>query len=509
MYKPNFQKREVIVFRQFQRKGYSLFACLGREVLISVLSVATLSATKAAGISDETWRADADHATTVQARHNAPGKQTAGNGTTYSFATLAQLPEFGVTYVDGAPGYYLVERNDTIAESDRFVLDENVIVKFEDQVTLVIKGEADFTVSDGSRTTFTRAHELATPYSIKVNNTQGARFRNVTFDYVGVESMSTGAIEVENCTFTNHTGTSAAALYFITNGQESLIRDCLFETCKRAAIGSAANASQPMTISRCQLKRNSTDNRNIPQINITASKVTIDGCIVEGDSTSQTINNMVGGIGISNFSAFPDTEVLVKDCQITHNRYGIGTVGPVNIRIEQNHIRDNNHEANPMNGGSGISLYDPYAMTTAVIAGNHIEGNIWGITIIGCKDVNVGQPTASDVKSPGGNTFLNNGFDGQPYDLYNNSKLTVYAQNNKWSVSSQTEEQIESVIFHKNDDSSLGEVIFMPAYDNEAAITLPRLPVPAACGRYGLNGMRLPSSTTRQLFIENGKKYFR
>ena len=58
MYKPDFQKHEVIVFRQFQRKGYSLFACLGREVVISVLSVATLSSAKAAGISDETFRVD-------------------------------------------------------------------------------------------------------------------------------------------------------------------------------------------------------------------------------------------------------------------------------------------------------------------------------------------------------------------------------------------------------------------------------------------------------------------
>ena len=67
MYKPLFLKREVLVFRQFQRKGYSLFACLGREVVISVLSVATLSATKAAGISDETWRVDsAGHVREVQ-----------------------------------------------------------------------------------------------------------------------------------------------------------------------------------------------------------------------------------------------------------------------------------------------------------------------------------------------------------------------------------------------------------------------------------------------------------
>ncbi|MBO7140281.1 MAG: TonB-dependent receptor [Prevotella sp.] len=58
MYKPLFLKREVLVFRQFQRKGYSLFACLGREVIISVLSVATLSAAKAPNVSDEVWRAD-------------------------------------------------------------------------------------------------------------------------------------------------------------------------------------------------------------------------------------------------------------------------------------------------------------------------------------------------------------------------------------------------------------------------------------------------------------------
>ncbi len=63
MYKPNFQKREVLVFHQFQRKSYSLFACLGREVIISVLSVATLSSSKAASISDETWRVDSSQVT--------------------------------------------------------------------------------------------------------------------------------------------------------------------------------------------------------------------------------------------------------------------------------------------------------------------------------------------------------------------------------------------------------------------------------------------------------------
>lgn len=51
MHKSNFNKRTPITFKQFGRKGYSLFACLGREVLIGTLSVATLTFAKADGIS--------------------------------------------------------------------------------------------------------------------------------------------------------------------------------------------------------------------------------------------------------------------------------------------------------------------------------------------------------------------------------------------------------------------------------------------------------------------------
>ena len=119
-----------------------------------------------------------------------------------------------------------------------------------------------------------------------------------------------------------------------------------------------------------------------------------------------------------------------------------------------------------MNGGSGISHYDPYMLTNAKIAGNHIEGSLWGVTIIGCKNVNLGRTdvAADDPEyNNGGNTFKDNGNNGLLYDLYNNSANTVYAQNNTWNVSSQTQEQIETVIFHKADDASLGEVIYLPA----------------------------------------------
>ena len=47
-YKTQFNQRKALRFRQFTRKGYALFACLGRVVTIGVLSVATLESASAA-----------------------------------------------------------------------------------------------------------------------------------------------------------------------------------------------------------------------------------------------------------------------------------------------------------------------------------------------------------------------------------------------------------------------------------------------------------------------------
>ena len=47
-YKTLFNQRKALRFRQFSRKGYALFACLGRVVTIGVLSVATLESASAA-----------------------------------------------------------------------------------------------------------------------------------------------------------------------------------------------------------------------------------------------------------------------------------------------------------------------------------------------------------------------------------------------------------------------------------------------------------------------------
>ena len=66
MYKPTFNlKRPVLVFRQFGNKGYSLFACLGREVVCSVLSVATLTYASAESVSTDPVVTDSTSMTTA------------------------------------------------------------------------------------------------------------------------------------------------------------------------------------------------------------------------------------------------------------------------------------------------------------------------------------------------------------------------------------------------------------------------------------------------------------
>ena len=66
MYKPTFNKRQVLVFRHFGNKGYSLFSCLGREVVCSVLSVATLTYASAESVSTSPVVTDSAAMTTAR-----------------------------------------------------------------------------------------------------------------------------------------------------------------------------------------------------------------------------------------------------------------------------------------------------------------------------------------------------------------------------------------------------------------------------------------------------------
>lgn len=440
----------------------------------------------------------------------ADGFKTAGDGTVYSLDKLSEIEAANVyKYVDEDDGevIYVMYENDTIAAGDSFVMDDGVTLQFDDEVTLVIEGQGDFRLEKGS--VFDSAFDdYADVSPMGVHITGGdsqTEFVNCQFYYVGLKCTSPHGLSFRNCGFYNNNGAMGqAALTLGPSGAPFVVEDCSFEYGKKPAIAGAANYYNPLTIKNCTFKHNALLNKNTPQLNLTvASSVTIDGCEIIGD----TDLTMVGGIGISNFSAVEGTHITIKNCHIADNRYGIGTVGPMDIRIEGNTLQDNRYETNAMNGGSGISLYDPYQKTTAVIARNTISGNLWGVTVIGCKDVNMGQPTRSDIQTPGLNVFNSNGNGGVLYDLYNNSSNKIYAQNNTWGVGEQTEEQIETVIFHKVDDESLGEVIFMPAANTNGIGGTIRTTDKTAASVYDLAGrQRTKKNVIYKIGVVHGQK---
>lgn len=429
---------------------------------------------------------------------------TPGDGKAYSFETLAGIAESGVSITDGA---YVVNGTVTIALGDEFVIDNGATVLFADAAELVVKGKADLRAA--TPTLLGRLGESTSCYGLNIQSEEVTEVSNLTFEYVGLRGGTTAGMNVSDCKFLNHNGTASGALFLGGNGASFKVENCEFENCQKAAIGGAANFFCPLLVENCTFKMNSQANGNVPQLNLTASEdITIRNCVVEGDSTL----TMVGGIGIANWFGSEGMNVCIEGCEITNNRYGITTMGIMDVVIKNNVISNNKFEVNPNNGGSGISLYDPYYKQKAVISGNIIEKSLWGITVIGCGDVNLGKTEvdadASDY-NPGGNVFRDNGNNGVLYDIYNNSANTVYAQGNIWNVSIQDAEHIETVIYHKTDDPSLGEVIFMPAGDPQGVSPI-RPDYDFQTKVYNLQGIRVTHPGTKKgIYIVNGKKVMR
>lgn len=387
-----------------------------------------------------------------------------GNSTNYTLESLSKIDTVGVTLE--SPGVYVMTEDVNIAIGDKFTMDNGVTLKMGNGVQFYAEGDVDFNCTQA--TLVTRNAETDEPKGFYIATeypTDTIRVNNITFDYAGFRTWFVGKMNVTNCKFTNNNGknSSSAALVFGPSGGTYKVKNCEFENGAVPGIGVGGNVQVGLLIENCVFNDNNTQNSNKPQINITVGgdqDIIIRNCTLKGAQRTK-----VGAIAVSNMMALAGTNnVIIEGCDIRDHRYGLTTThGPMNVTIKNNTLIDNKYETNAMNGGSGISLYDPYGYENVWIEGNHIEGSLWGITIIGGGNVNVGKtddPTAKDY-NPGNNVFINNGNGGALYDLYNNGTSTVYAQGNTWNVDEQTAEKIETVITHKADNSSLGEVIYM------------------------------------------------
>lgn len=397
---------------------------------------------------------------------NATEYVTLGDGTSYNMQLLSQTEGSGVTVE--SDGVYVMSNDVKIVAGDSFTLEGGIMIKMCDDVLLTVQGEGSFNCT--SNTLITRNAETDNPEGIYLNGDLVDylyEFNNITFEYAGVRSFIEANTSVQNCNFyfNNGAGSSSGAFAISQSGGQHTVSNCVFESNTVPAIGTGANTAVGLVIDNCTFKDNNTDNSNKPQVNVSAGG---DNDIVIKNSTFKGAErNKVGAISVANMLSTPGTnKVYIENNTITDHRYGITTMGQLDVRVIDNTMIDNNHETNAMNGGSGISIYDTGYTQDIYIEGNHIENSLWGITVIGGKNVNIGKtevgPDAADY-NPGRNVFVDNGNGGVLYDLYNNGVNTVYAQGNTWNVANQTADEIETVIFHKNDNEALGEVIYMDA----------------------------------------------
>lgn len=419
-----------------------------------------------------------------------------GNGTSYTLESLSKVDNAAVTLE--SPGVYVMSENVTIANGDKFTMESGVTLKMGDGVQFYAEGNVDFNCTEATLVTRNAAIDEPLGFYIATEDvTQTINVNNITFEYAGFRTWYLGKMNITNCKFLNNNGlnTSSAALYLGPSDGAYVVKNCEFTNNSVPGIGVGGNVQVALTIEDCVFNDNNTDNTNKPQINITVggnNDVIIKNCTLVGGKRT-----MVGAIAVSNMMALPGTNnVLIEGCDIRDHRYGITTThGPMNVVIKNNTLVDNKYETNAMNGGSGISLYDPYGYETVWIEGNHIESSLWGITIIGGGDINAGKiddPNASDY-NPGKNVFINNGNGGALYDLYNNGTSTVYAQGNTWNVDEQTAEKIETVITHKADNASLGEVIYMSEKSGVEGIISDDCDMPAVY--YTTQGVKIEKPT--------------
>ena len=345
-----------------------------------------------------------------------------------------------------------------------------------------------------------------------------------TFNYVGINygnGTEEGCLTATGCTFNNHNSKGGnAVINFTSLSKGNLVQDCVFENPTLSSVASGANVACGITIKDNIINKPTASNRLYPGINMSATgpyDIIIDGNEVHGAAAT----TRSGGIALACLLGNPPTGTLYVTNNFVENcSYGITLTGPGNVRMIGNTVLNNKYISDPDLGGSGLNITCNSAnvIAKAYMQGNHIEGNVWGITVIGNVDINAGYVTgdAKDVEyNPGQNVFINNGNtkytngfdpegDFQRFDLYNNSPNTVYAQNNYWYVAEAASPRVS--IFDVGDDATKGEVIYTPwAGTTYTGIDNINVDNNGSTQRYNILGQPVDSNY-RGIVIEKGKK---
>ena len=403
-----------------------------------------------------------------------------GNGTSYTLPDLVNVTDGAVTQ---GPDGFLINTDLTISTNDVLVIDNQVSRIDAAAILLTINGSMVCTNTGSNRVKFYGLNETE-HFKIRFENAVGCNIKKMYFsDGAGIKVIES-EVTFDDVKFVYFTRDYCNAVIDVFNC-DPVIKNCYFMLNQSAAISSPANGQASPQILNCDFDTNVTD-INSPQINLGPG----------GQDTIRIVGNeiytimaqwYVGGISVADLMGTRSTKVLLKDNIIREGRYGYNQQGQtISSVIEGNQFLNNFHEENPMNGGSGISIYGSSTNNKAILRNNVITGNLWGITAIYLHDIDLG--TEDDW---GNNVLHSNGNGGMVYDLYNNATCDITAVGNNWGTSNQQE--IEQHIVHQIDDPSLGLVTYIPfvGYDQITEIIDPKDLDLSEATLYTINGQRV------------------
>lgn len=371
--------------------------------------------------------------------------------------TLADIANASPGTISVSGNEYTLQENLIIAANDKVRIDSDAIVFIESALLLTVFGELDVTASD---TQFLAA-DIAMPYEgFRFEELSIVNIQNATIKNGGGLRVLTEDFTINNSVISENVagGATTGAVISISRGTPQITNNIITLN-ELPAIGSAANSATSPTISGNTIEGNNTENSNRPQINLGITDPTIVLQIINNTIIGNPANTQVGGIALANFVGGAINAVIAGN-EIRDNRFGITILGGnAIVEISENSIEDNNTQGEPNLGGSGINLNSTTNDMEVTASLNEIRGNLWGITLQGEATINLGD----EAGNIGGNTFSENGNNGDVFALFNNTQNTISALNNCWVEGVENTLAIaESVISHQVDDPALGEVLFDP-----------------------------------------------
>jgi len=393
---------------------------------------------------------------------------TPGTGVRWDLHTLMENSEGVITLVGD---HYELNGNVVISASDTLEILTNATLLLHD--LSYIESYGIFIVDAPDQAVFSALdpESAGTKWrGIRFYEGHYTSLRNATFEYGGgLKVNNGGTFHMDVCTLRHNyylagstSGSLSSGGVLDISGPATIKNSSIYSN-QRAAIATASNVASPIIFRNNYLFGNTTENSNRPQINLgpagSGNTSHIVGNTVIGNGFVQS-----GGIAYSSLLGVAG-DVVIDSNYVEANRYGITITGSgMNGWVRYNTLIANNIQNNPSLGGSGInfSASSSAAYQHVMVTGNVIEGNLWGITIIGYPVVNMGNNDPENY-NPGLNVFSGNGNGGITYDLYNNGPVNQMAMGNLWDVELQDAESIETVVTHQADDLALGLVTFLPA----------------------------------------------